>query len=89
MRNGRKLLYTAERVHSMFARMRGELSALSFRHACEIADLRKELDRVRAEYEALRDAVLERTRAEAGLELLKRDRERHTRIIEGERYWLH
>ena len=32
---------------------------------------------------------IEREKAEANLELLKRDRERRERIVEGERYWLH
>jgi hypothetical protein len=88
-RNGRRLLYTEERVRAMFAQMKGELSAQHFRHLCAQADLRKQLDEVRGQFEALRNAVLERERAEANVELLKRDREKQTRIAEGERYWLH
>jgi len=34
-------------------------------------------------------AVLAREKAESNLELLRRDREKQTRIAEGERYWLH
>jgi hypothetical protein len=83
MRN--RLLYTADRVHAMFARMRSELEEQHSRHLYEYASLRRELDALRAAYEALRGAVLDREKAEAGLALLQRDRER----LEGRATWLH
>jgi hypothetical protein len=68
---------------------RVDLHEQHFQHLCELADLRKELDTVRAQYEALRGAVLEREKAEANLALLQRDRDRRTCIVEGACYWLH
>jgi hypothetical protein len=89
MSYGRRVLYTGERVRAMFARMRGDLHAQHSRHLCELTELRKELAGLRAAYEALRGAVLEREKAEANLELLRRDRERRTSIAEGRAVWLH
>jgi hypothetical protein len=66
-----KLLYTADRVRAMFARMRGELEAQHSRHLCEYASLRRELDALRAAYEALCGAVLEREKAEATVDNLR------------------
>jgi hypothetical protein len=85
MRSDRKLLYSADRVRVMFARMKADLVDQHERHLSEYAVLRRELDQVRAEYEQLRDAVLERQRAEAEVEMLKRTRA----VIEGEARWLH
>jgi hypothetical protein len=79
----------AARFRKVLAECRADLDEQHFQHLCELAELRKELDTVRAQYEALRGAVLEREQAEANLELLKRDRERRERIVEGERFWLH
>jgi hypothetical protein len=84
-----RVLYTEDRVRALFARMRGALHQQHFEHLCEMADLRKELDQVRAEYEALRNAVFAREKAEGDLELLRRDRERRTSIAEGRAVWLH
>jgi hypothetical protein len=89
MRNGRKLLYSEQRVRAIFAKMRAELFARHLEQLSELADMRRELDQVRAAYNKLRDAVLERTKAEADLELLRRDRQRHTREVDGARFWLH
>jgi hypothetical protein len=85
MHSGRKLLYSAARVHAMFSRMRGELDHQHFRHLSEMADLRRELDQVRGQFEVLCNAVRERERAEAEVEMLKRTRA----VIEGEARWLH
>jgi hypothetical protein len=85
----RRVLYTADRVRAMFAGLKAELQAEHYRHLDELAKLRWELDQTKREFEMLRTAVLQRTQAEADLELLKRDRERTTRISEGGRYWLH
>jgi hypothetical protein len=74
MRNGRPL-YTEERVRMMFARMRGDLHAQHLRHLSEMIDLRRELERVRAAYNELRNAVLARQRGDAELAELYRERE--------------
>jgi hypothetical protein len=79
----------AARYRKVLAECRADLNEQHFQHLCELAELRKELNQVRADYEALCNAVQERTRAEADLALLKRDKERRERIIEGERFWLH
>jgi hypothetical protein len=70
-------------------KMRGDLHEQHYRHLCEMSDLRKELTQARAQFEALRNAVIERQRAEANLELLKRDRDRQMSIAEGRAVWLH
>ena len=44
--------------------MSSDLHEMHFRHLCEIADLRRELDEVRAAYADLRAATLTRRRAE-------------------------
>jgi hypothetical protein len=88
----RRLLYTGEYVagfRKALNEARGELAAMSFRHACAVADLRKEVDEVRAAYNELRDAVLERQRAEAEVEMLRREHARITAISEGRTVWLH
>jgi len=74
-RNGCKLLYTEERVRALFSRMRSDLHEMNFRHQCQLADLRRELDEVRAAYAELRAATLARTQAEAELASLYRQRE--------------
>ena len=58
----------------MFNRMRADLAALSFRHACELADLRRELDQTRAKFDALKAAVRARQRTENELAELYRER---------------
>jgi hypothetical protein len=75
----------AARFHKVLAECRAELAEQHFQHLCELAELRKELNRTRVDYEALCNAVLERTKAEANLALLQRDRER----LEGRARWLH
>jgi hypothetical protein len=85
----RRPVYHPAAVRRLVDSMRADLHAQHLKHLCELADLRAELDAVRGQFEALRNAVLERTKAEAEVELLKRDRERCTRIADGERYWLH
>jgi hypothetical protein len=84
-RRRRRLLYTEDRVRALFARCLADLEAQHSRHLTDMSNLRHELDQVRAEYELLRSAVLKRERAEADLELLRRDRER----AEGRAVWLH
>jgi len=76
-RNGRRLLYTEARVRALFARMRADMHAQHFRHLCELSDLRRELDAMRAELEQLRElrtVVRARQRAEAELADLHRQR---------------
>jgi hypothetical protein len=74
-RNGRKLLYSADRVHALFARMRADLHDMHFKHLCELADLRKELDETRTALDELRAAVRARERAESELTSLYRERD--------------
>jgi hypothetical protein len=73
----------------MFAQMRGELEAQHHRHLREYAELRRELDEVRGQFEALCAAVRDREKAEVDLAVLHRDRDRRTCIAEGHQYWLH
>ena len=73
-RNGRKLLYSADRVHALFARMRADLHDMHFKHLCELADLRRELNATRAALDELRAATLARQQAEAALAELYRER---------------
>jgi len=73
-RNGRRILYTPERVHAVFARMRDELHELAAKHAAEVAAVRAELDEVRAQFDELRSISLARQRAEAELRELYRER---------------
>ena len=88
----RRLLYTPQYVAG-FARAlreaRADLDAQHRRHLSDMADLRRELDLVRTEYTALRNAVIEREKAEANLVLLQRDRARQMSIAEGRVVWLH
>jgi hypothetical protein len=73
-----RLLYTPDAVRAMFNQMRGELAVLNFKHACEMADLRRELEAFKAELDELRklrDIVVRRREAEATLADLKRERE--------------
>jgi len=52
-----------------------DISAMHFRHQCAQADLRRELDAVRGELEALKAAVRARQTAQAELDGLYRERE--------------
>jgi hypothetical protein len=70
----RRVLYSADRVHAMFARMRDELNDVAERHAAEVARLRAELDDVRAQFDELRSVSLARQRAHAELASLYRER---------------
>jgi hypothetical protein len=85
----RRVLYTEERVRALFARMRDEMNERHLEHLRELAALSRELAEIRNAYQSLRSAVIEREKAEAGLALLHRDRDRRIRNFEGEPYWLH
>jgi hypothetical protein len=74
-RNGRRLVYTEERVRALFAKMRADLHEQHFRHLCELSDLRRELDQVRAAFDELRSVTLARSRAELEVAELRRLRE--------------
>jgi hypothetical protein len=89
MSYGRRLLYSQDRVRQLIRGIRADAWASHYDTVVELRRLQVEMAALRAEYDALRNAVLEREKAEANLELLKRDRERRERIVEGERYWLH
>jgi hypothetical protein len=68
----RKLLYSGDRVHTLFARMRGDLHEMHYRHLCELADLKRELEQVRAQFDELRAVSLARSRAELEVAELRR-----------------
>ena len=72
MRNGRRLVYTEEHVRALFAKMRGDLHAMHFKHLCEMADLRRELDQVRTLYDQLRSVTLARSKAGVEVAELRR-----------------
>jgi hypothetical protein len=77
MSNGRRVLYSPSYIQGFrnaLCQARADLHAMSFRHACELADLRKEFDQVRADYAELRSTVLARQDAEAELAALYRER---------------
>jgi hypothetical protein len=63
------------RAREQFADLRGQLHEMHFRHLCELADLRKELDETRAAFNELRAAVLCRQTAERELAGLYRARD--------------
>ena len=71
MRNARRVLYTPERVHALFAKMKSDLAAMHFKHLCELSDLRRELDQTRAEFEELKSIVRRRVAAEQELSHLR------------------
>jgi hypothetical protein len=53
---------------------RADLADLSFKHACQHADLMRELDKCRAELDELRALVLMRQEADAQVAALYRER---------------
>ena len=71
----RKVVYTAERVHRLFAGMREELREMGERHRAEVDALRAELDGVRAAFDELRGVTLARSKAEQELAELRRLRD--------------
>jgi len=75
MSGKRKLLYTPDRLRALFNRMRSDLHDMHFKHQCELAELRKQLDEVRDLYTQLRAATLARPHAEDELASLYRQRE--------------
>jgi hypothetical protein len=86
-------LYTEERVVAMMAaairKVRGDQTVAHFETMVELRRLQievRELHAIIAEMRAARRAV---EVAEANLALLKRDREKQMRFVEGERFWLH
>ena len=85
----RRVFYSRERVRNLIRAIRADAWENHCDTMAELRRLQVEMAALRAEYDALCNAVRERERAEADLELLKRDRERRERIVEGERYWLH
>jgi len=77
-RNGRRLLYSPQYVRGFanaLREARSDLHDMHFKHLCELADLRRELDECRAALNELRAATLARQRAEAELAGLYRERE--------------
>jgi Skp family chaperone for outer membrane proteins len=76
-RNGRRLLYSPRYVDGYRVALleaREDLHGLHFKHQCELADLRRELDKCRADLEELRAAVRARQNAEQELASLHRER---------------
>src|SRR5262245_63341621 len=80
MDNGRRVLLHPSYIRGFanaLREARNDLHDMFFKHACEVADLRRELDALRAELATLRElraAVLARQHAEAELASLYRDR---------------
>jgi hypothetical protein len=87
-RKGR-MLYHPEAVRRLVNSMRADMHAYHFEQLTELKRLRTELTEARAAFDQLRAASLARQKAEADLELLKRDRERYTRLADGACFWLH
>jgi hypothetical protein len=88
----RRVLYHPAYIRGFaraLAEAKADLREMHLKHLGEMADLRRELDAARANFTELRNAALAREKAEADLELMKRDRERQTCIAEGATYWLH
>jgi hypothetical protein len=77
MGNGRRILYSPQYVQGFrvaLAEARSDLHDMHFRHLCEIADLRRELDETRAALDELRAATLAREKAEYELRELYHER---------------
>ena len=89
MSYGRRLLYSQDRVRQLIRGIRADAWANHSDTMAELRRLQVEMAALRAEYDALCNAVRERERAEADLELMKRDRERQMAIAEGKVVWLH
>jgi len=78
IRNGRRVLYSPQYVRGFAVALRearADLHDMHFKHLCELADLHRELDKCRAELDALKDIVRRRVAAEAELAALRRERE--------------
>ena len=60
-------IYSEDRVRALFSRMRSDLHDQHFRHLCEMADLRRELNELRTAYSELRAAALARQNVEQEL----------------------
>ena len=89
MSYGRRVLYSRERVRQLIRGIRADARENHCDTMAELRRLQVEMAVLRAEYDALCNAVRERERAEADLELMKRDRERQMAIAEGKVVWLH
>ena len=89
MSYGRRVFYSRERVRNLIRAIRADAWENHCDTMAELRRLQVEMAALRAEYDALRNAVQERERAEADLELMKRDRERQMAIAEGKVVWLH
>jgi len=71
---GRRVVYTAERVHAMAAAMRADLVAMHERHLAELIALRAEVAELRG---ILQDVVrASRMKAEDDVHALRRELER-------------
>ena len=89
MSYGRRVFYSRERVRNLIRAIRADAWENHCDTMAELRRLQVEMAALRAEYDALCNAVRERERAEADLELMKRDRERQMAIAEGKVVWLH
>jgi len=77
MRSGRRLLYSPDYVRGFanaLREARDDLDDMHCRHVAAMADLHRELDQCRAEFNQLRAAVLARQHADAELAGLYRAR---------------
>lgn len=79
MTGRRRVVYTPERVHAMFARMRNEIREMDERRVAELRAMGEkylaELRALRAELDELRSLSLARQRAELEIAALRRLRE--------------
>ena len=75
-RNGRRVLYTADYIQgyrNALRQAREDLQDMHFKHLCDMANLHRELDKARAEFNELRAVVLARQRADSELATLYRE----------------
>jgi hypothetical protein len=85
----RRPLYTEAYVARLLNVVRAQVHVDHFETMVELKRLRNELAEVRGQFEALCNAVRERQRAEADLEMLRKDRDRRMAVAEGKAVWLH
>jgi hypothetical protein len=93
MHSGRRLLYTEERVIAMMAaavrKIRGDEAVAHFETMVELRRLQVEVRELHAVIGEMRAARLAVEKAEADLELLRRDAQRRAAMAEGKAVWLH
>jgi hypothetical protein len=74
MFRSRPLIRLAAQYKAMLDECKADLARMHFEHQCRQADLRRELDAVRSELDALKDVVRRRHAVESELAELYRER---------------